>query len=248
MLERICELAPRERLVANTLRLVEAYAAAGNKGAARARLEHAIELLEDADALSDRLSNLYREEEAWAVLADFLASQASRTKDAGKRLSLLTQAIEIQSAKLHSTKGAIPLLEQVVELAPDNVQPRLVLADAFIETRRPRRRSRSGRADCPHGSRKPKERARAPFAGEGPVSPTRSGPWASSRQAARIDPKPGRHSLHARLALEEGEPSGRPYLPGAAHASSQCARRSRWSGQSRNYSPSWRHRREEGRR
>jgi len=110
--------------------------------------------------LSQRLQQLYVDEEAWDVLADFLSHQAEHAKEPAKRLLYLTQAVEVQASRLKSAEGVIPLLRQVIELEPENALPRLQLANALIETKRGPEAVAILDAQLAHyGTRKPKDRA-----------------------------------------------------------------------------------------
>jgi tetratricopeptide (TPR) repeat protein len=208
VLERICELCPTEMVVTNTLRLAEAYVADGDRGVARSRLEQAVERFRDAEALSQRLQQLYFEEQAWDVLADFLSTQADHAKDPVKRLSYLTQAVDVQANKLKSAEGVIPLLRHVIELEPENASPRLQLADALIETKRAAEAVAILDAQLVHyGTRKPKDRALVHHAlARALTASDKKRALKELEQAARIDPA---HAeilyLLAQLAHAEGK-------------------------------------------
>jgi Tfp pilus assembly protein PilF len=207
-LERICELCPAETVVANTLRLADAYVADGDKGVARSRLEQAVERFRDADALSQRLQQLYLDEQAWDVLADFLSTQADHAKDVAKRLAYLNQAVDVQASKLASADGVIPLLRQVIELEPENATPRLQLANALIETKRAAEAVGILDAQLAHyGTRKPKDRALVHHALARALVPgDKKRALKELEQAAKIDPAHAEilHML-AQLAHAEGK-------------------------------------------
>jgi cytochrome c-type biogenesis protein CcmH/NrfG len=188
------------------LRLADAYVADGDKGVARSRLEQAVERFRDADALSQRLQQLYLQEEAWDVLADFLSTQADHAKDSAKRLSYLTQAVDVQMNKLKSAEGVIPLLKQVIELEPENATPRLHLANALIETKRPSEAVGILDAQLAHyGARKPKDRALIHFALARALSASdKKRALKELEQAARIDPAHA-EILHMLAALAHTE-------------------------------------------
>jgi len=205
-LERICDMSPRERLEDNTLRLADAYLAAGDKKRARARFERALKDLKVSERLASRLSALYREAEAWPSLAELFTSQAGQTAEREPRLSYLLQALEIHETKLADKVATIPLLEQIVELDPDNVSRRLALADALMQANRADDAARILEAQVARfGSRKPKDRALVHFALARALSnPTKA--LAELQMAARIEPgHPG--ILHAlgRLAMQDGQ-------------------------------------------
>ena len=208
VLERICELCPADMVVANTLRLADAYVADRDKGVARSRLEQAVERFRDADALSQRLQRLYLEEQAWDVLADFLATQADHAKEPAKRLSYLTQAVDVQANRLKSAEGVVPLLRQVIELEPENAAPRLQLANALIETKRGSEAVAILDAQLAHyGTRKPKDRALVHHAlARALAGSDKKRALKELEQAARIDPA---HAeilyMLAHLAHSEGK-------------------------------------------
>jgi tetratricopeptide (TPR) repeat protein len=208
VLERICELCPAEAVVQNTLRLAEAYVTDGDRGVARSRLEQAMERFRDADTLSQRLQQLYLQEQAWDVLAEFLSTQADHAKDPAKRLSYLTQAVDVQMNKLKSAEGVIPLLKQVVELEPESATPRLHLANALIETGRAQEAVGILDAQLAHyGTRKPKDRALVHLAlARALATSDKKRALKELEQAARIDPSHAEilHML-ATLALVEGK-------------------------------------------
>jgi hypothetical protein len=208
VLERICELCPADMVVANTLRLADAYVADRDKGVARSRLEQAVERFRDADTLSQRLQQLYLDEQAWDVLADFLSTQADHAKDTPKRLSYLTQAVEVQANKLKSAEGVIPLLRQVIELEPENATPRLQLANALIETKRAGEAVAILDAQLVHyGTRKPKDRALVHHAlARALAGSDKKRALKELEQAARIDPShPEILYMLAQLAHAEGK-------------------------------------------
>jgi tetratricopeptide (TPR) repeat protein len=208
VLERICELCAADAVVANTLRLADAYIADGDKGVARARLEQAVERFRDADALSQRLQRLYVEEKAWDVLADFLSTQADHAKEPGKRLLYLNQAVDVQANRLKSAEGVIPLLRQVIEIEPENAAPRLQLANALIAT--DRASEAIGILDVQlghYGTRKPKDRALVHHAlARALATSDKKRALKELEQAARIDPA---HAeilyMLADLARDEGK-------------------------------------------
>jgi tetratricopeptide (TPR) repeat protein len=208
VLERICELCPAEMVVQNTLRLAEAYVTDGDRGVARSRLEQAVERFRDADTLSQRLQQLYLQEEAWEVLAEFLSTQADHAKDPQKRLAYLTQAVDVQMNKLKSPEGVIPLLKQVVELEPESATPRLQLAHALIETGRAQEAVGILDAQLAHyGTRKPKDRALVHHALARALAVSdKKRALKELEQAARIDPS---HAeilyMLAKLAHAEGK-------------------------------------------
>src|SRR5207248_9900206 len=80
-LERICDHSPPERLVDDTLRLIDAYEAAGKASLGRARMERTVAELGAREPIVSRLGRLYEADEAWESLADLLVSQTARAND-----------------------------------------------------------------------------------------------------------------------------------------------------------------------
>jgi hypothetical protein len=205
-LERICALSPKDKLEENSQRLADAYVAAGDKGSARVRLENALGELKASERIAARLAQLYREDQAWQALADLFFSQAEQTADREQRLSYLVRALELHETKLGNVLATIPLLEQIVELDPDNVQRRLSLVDALLEANRAPDAVRILEAQIARfGSRKPKERALVHFAlARALKTPKRA--LAELQTASRIDPgHAGILNALARNALQDGQ-------------------------------------------
>ncbi|MCC6903351.1 MAG: tetratricopeptide repeat protein [Polyangiaceae bacterium] len=208
-LERLCERSSRDELGARTLRLAEAYLRAGQPDLARARLEHAAGSALDAAGVRQRLAELYRAQRAWAPLAQLLTTEAERAPDNKTRLRLLQETAKIHVDRLQSAEAAIPLLEQAIELDPDDPALRLGLAAAFTS---------SGRLDDAlgalkkqierYGTRKPKDRALVHFqlARTSLAAGRRAEAIAELDFANKIDPAhPGILQALAKLAFEEGQ-------------------------------------------
>lgn len=208
-LEQLCERSSRDGLAPRALQLAEAYLAAGQKDLARARLEHAASTALDAGAVRQRLAELYRAERAFGPLAELLATEAARAPDAKARLKLLQETARIHLDRLNQPEAAVPLLEQAIELAPDEPALRLGLAAAF---------SKAGRFEDAlvvlrsqleqYGTRKPKDRALVHFqlARVSLAAGRRAEAIAELDLANKIDPAhPGILQALAKLAFEEGQ-------------------------------------------
>ncbi len=208
-LERLCERSSRDELGARTLRLAEAHLRAGQPELARARLEHAVAHALDAGGVRQRLAELYRTQRAFGPLAQLLTTEAQRAPDNKTRLRLLQETAKIHLERLDSPDAAIPLLEQAIELDPDDPALRLGLAAAFTS---------SGRLDDAlavlkkqierYGTRKPKDRALVHFqlARTSLAAGRRAEAIAELDFANKIDPAhPGILQALAKLAFEEGQ-------------------------------------------
>jgi len=203
-LERICEHSREDALVENTLRLADAYDAAGQLAMGRARLERTLSELKASASIADRLGRLYERDGDWEALAGLLTSQAAQTGDPAARLSYLARAVELQGSKLQEPSATIPLLEQLVELEPDNAARRLSLAEALLHANRTDDAIRVLDAQIErYGSRKPKDRALIHYALARATS-DRKRAVHELEIASRIDPAHAGvlHSL-ARLASDD---------------------------------------------
>lgn len=208
-LERLCERSSRDELGPRALRLAEAYLRAGQPDLARARLEHAAQNALDASAVRQRLAELYRAQRAFGPLAELLATEAKRAPDAKARLRLLQETARIHLDRLDDPGAAIPLLEQAIELAPDEPSLRLGLAAAFTKASRFEDALGVLKQQVErYGTRKPKDRALVHFqlARVSLAAGRRAEAIAELDFANKIDPAhPGILQALAKLAFEEGQ-------------------------------------------
>jgi tetratricopeptide (TPR) repeat protein len=133
-LEWLNARAPAAARGQRALRLAQAYVALDDRTSARARLEHALDAGVEAgrlDEVSDTLVGLYRRDEAWRPLAERLVANAGRTKDAEKKLALLTEAAELLRSRAGAPAEAAVLLEKAVLLRPADPTLRPALADVL---------------------------------------------------------------------------------------------------------------------
>ena len=130
-LDRLRELAPTDGRADVTLRLADALAQAGRKPEARERLESEIARDPSIDRVRIRLAEMLRKSEDWASLAAVLADGATHAPDKTTRLARLREAAELHRVKTGDPNAAIPLLEQAVDLAPDDNTVKLALANAL---------------------------------------------------------------------------------------------------------------------
>lgn len=209
VLEWLCAQSAREALAGRALRLANAYVASGQRKLARARLEQASAKAIEAGALRKRLAELYREAGEWGPLAELLAGEAARAADNRSRLSLLREAAELHVHKRAQPALAVPLLEQAVEIDPEDAKLRLRLADALKRAERYDQATSILRDQVSrYGSRRPKERALIHFAlaRVALAAGNRAEALAELDVATKIDPAhPGILQALARLAFEEGQ-------------------------------------------
>lgn len=208
-LERLCERSSRDELGPRALRLAEAYLRAGQPDLARARLEHAAATALDAAGVRLRLAELYRAQRAFAPLAELLTTEAQRAPDQKTRLRLLQETAKLHLEKLDSPEAAVPLLEQAIELAPDEPALRLGLASAFTKASRFDDALAVLKKQVErYGTRKPKDRALVHFqlARVSLAAGRRAEAIAELDFANKIDPAhPGILQALAKLAFEEGQ-------------------------------------------
>ncbi|WP_437828702.1 tetratricopeptide repeat protein [Sorangium sp. So ce1153] len=212
-LERLCAGAPADELHQAALRLADAYLAAGETERARAALERALPRAAQPAPLRERLAYLYRASGAWGALAALIAGDAARAigdgGDAPARLSLLREAADLYLTRGGSPAAAVPLFDEAILLAPDDLSLRLARSRAL---------SAAGRTDdataslrgiiADFGSRRPKERALVhhELARVALATGDRARAMAEFDLALRIDPAhpDALHGL-AGLALEDGQ-------------------------------------------
>ncbi|WP_437304237.1 tetratricopeptide repeat protein [Sorangium sp. So ce388] len=212
-LERLCAGAPADELHQAALRLADAYLAAGEADRARAALERALPRAAQPAPLRERLAYLYRASGAWGALAALIAGDAARAigdgGDAPARLSLLREAADLYLTRGGSPAAAVPLFDEAILLAPDDLSLRLARSRAL---------SAAGRTDdataslrgiiADFGTRRPKERALVhhELARVALATGDRARAMAEFDLALRIDPAhpDALHGL-AGLALEDGQ-------------------------------------------
>lgn len=209
VLERLCERAAPEALHTLALRLTDAYLAAGNAAAARARLERFIPLApRGGDALRDKLAGLYREAGDYGPLAALVAESAARGGEPRVRAARLREAADIYLTHQRDAGRAVPLLEQAAQLVPEDTTLRRELAAALNAAGR--------RADAAtvlstliasYGTRRPKDRALVHYELAKVLAPTdRARAAAELDLALRIDPAhPEILAMLARISMEDGQ-------------------------------------------
>ncbi|WP_437903789.1 tetratricopeptide repeat protein [Sorangium sp. So ce327] len=208
-LERLCAGAAPDELHQAALRLADAYLEAGEADRARAALERALPRAAQPAPLRERLAYLYRASGAWSALAALIAGDAARADEAPARLSLLREAADLYLTRGGSPAAAIPLFDEAIALAPDDLSLRLARSRAL---------SAAGRTDdataalrgiiADFGARRPKERALVhhELARVALATGDRARAMAEFDLALRVDPAhpDALHGL-AGLALEDGQ-------------------------------------------
>ena len=208
-LERLLETADVDRREAATLRLADAWVAAGEPSRATERLARALVEAPGAQPLRDKLAALYRGHGSWSKLAELTADAAAHAPDKPARMARLCEAAHLFAEACGQPQLAVPLLEQAVDLAPDDQGASLALADAL---------ARSGRFDDARnmlrtmidafGARRPKERAPVHYqmARLELAMGNRARALVELDMAARVDPQnPDILRALAELAKDDGQ-------------------------------------------
>ncbi|MES1183500.1 MAG: tetratricopeptide repeat protein [Myxococcales bacterium] len=208
-LERLLLIESSELVAERALELLAVYRELSSPERARPALERAARQAIDAQAVRASLATLYRELSDHAALASLLADEAGRTSDRRQRIQLLRDAAEIQLVHRDDPALAAPLLEQAIELDPDDQKLRLRLAQAlFLARRYPDAQGVLREQIQRYGARKPKDRALAHFqlARVLLASGEQGEALRELDAASKIDPAhPGIMQMLGRVAMEQGE-------------------------------------------
>ncbi|WP_437731692.1 tetratricopeptide repeat protein [Sorangium sp. So ce1335] len=212
-LERLCAGAPADELHQAALRLADAYLAAGEADRARAALERALPRAAQPAPLRERLAYLYRASGAWGALAELIAGDAARARgeggDAQARLALLREAADLYLTRGGAPAAAIPLFDEAILLAPDDLSLRLSRSRALTAAGRTEDATAALRGIiADFGGRRPKERALVhdELARVALAAGDRARAMAEFDNALRIDPAhTGALDGLAGLALEDGQ-------------------------------------------
>ncbi len=86
--------------------------------------------------LRDYLRNIYRDQEEWEQLATLIATEGIEAEETDETRVLLRSAADIHSDKRNDAAAAAALLDQAVDLKPDDRDLMLVLCDAYNESGR----------------------------------------------------------------------------------------------------------------
>ncbi|WP_438015371.1 tetratricopeptide repeat protein [Sorangium sp. So ce315] len=212
-LERLTAGAPADELHKAALRLADAYLAAGEADRARAALERALPRAAQPAPLRERLAYLYRASGAWGALAELIAGDAARARgdghDAQARLALLREAADLYLTRGGAPAAAVPLFDEAILLAPDDLSLRLARSRALCAAGRTDDATAALRGIiADFGSRRPKERALVhdELARVALAAGDRARAMAEFDNALRIDPAhTGALDGLAGLALEDGQ-------------------------------------------
>lgn len=128
---RLVAVETGERQAEAALALSQACQALGRLELARPGLEHARRKQPEHREIRQALAQVYEATGAGSELAKLLAQDAEETEDPAQRLEILRRA-----ANLHLEQGemedALPLIRQVIELAPDDLVSSVLLIDAHM--------------------------------------------------------------------------------------------------------------------
>jgi tetratricopeptide (TPR) repeat protein len=208
-LERLCAVSTPETLGERSLRLAAAYTLLGDQKRARECLEHARTRAIETAAVRRRLGELYREARDYTALAALLEEEARRADDPAARLAHLREAATLHVSERQDPAAAVPLLEQAVELDPDDAPLRVSLALALHASSRHEDAARVLREQIQrYGARRPKDRAQVHFELARVLLAAEHEPEALAEldAASRIDPThPGITQLLANVAFRQGE-------------------------------------------
>ncbi|MDF3065945.1 MAG: double-strand break repair Rad50 ATPase, partial [Polyangiaceae bacterium] len=208
-LERLLQLDGAELIAERALELLSVYRELGVAEKARPALERAARQAIDAQAVRTALATLYRELGDHAALAGLLAEEAQRAPERRQRIALLRDAAEIHLTHRDAPAEAAPLLQQAIELDPDDQKLRLRLAQSlFLALSYEQAEAVLREQIQRYGARKPKDRAQAHFQlARVLLASHREGDALVELDAAsRIDPAhPGIMQVLGRVAMEQGD-------------------------------------------
>ncbi|RYZ07978.1 MAG: tetratricopeptide repeat protein [Myxococcales bacterium] len=208
-LERLLQLDSSELVAERALSLLSVYRELGVAERARPALERAARQAIDAQAVRTALAALYRELADHAALAGLLAEEAQRAPDRRQRIQLLRDAAEIHLTHRDAPAEAAPLLQQAIELDPDDQKLRLRLAQALFFASSYEQAEGVLREQIQrYGARKPKDRAQAHFqlARVLLASHRETDALGELDAASKIDPAhPGIMQVLGRVAMEQGD-------------------------------------------
>lgn len=110
--------------------LAEACEHLGKPQDARPGLEHARRKQPENRTIRQRLLRIYEQIGAEHELARLLVQEADEITDEAERLTLLRRIAGLH-VNVGDMEGALPILQEVVQLAPDDLLASIALADAF---------------------------------------------------------------------------------------------------------------------
>ena len=127
---RLVAVESGEAQVEAAIALAEACEQLGKPQDARPGLEHARRKQPESREIRKRLQRVYEQIGAEHELARLLVQEADEVEDETERLALLRKIAELY-ANVGDMEGALPVLQEVVQLAPDDLLASIALADAF---------------------------------------------------------------------------------------------------------------------
>ena len=208
-LERLLLVVDSERRIEATLRLADALVGAGEMAGAIERLAQSLAEAPQAEPLRERLAALYRGQGDWERLAMVTADAATYAPDKPARMARLREAASLFSERCGKPALAVPLLEQAIDLAPEDQSAALALADALARGERfeDARSLLKSMVDA-FGGRRPRERAPVHYqiARLELAMGNRAGALVELDTAARVDPQnPDILRALAELARDDGQ-------------------------------------------
>jgi len=120
-----------EELIHCILLLSQAYGNIDRLSDARAMLEHAYRNQPDIKQIRDELRNVYEALGVRRELAALLMEDSKIVEDADEKIALLRRAGELLIEGGEATE-AIPILENILSLMPDDFEATAILADAYV--------------------------------------------------------------------------------------------------------------------
>ncbi len=103
---------------------------------AREHLKAGLERDPGGEAMRELLAEIYRKERNWSALAPLLTTGVGYTIDRKKKVEYLRDAARVRRRELKQLDEAIPLLQEAVDLEPEDRPLRLSLADGLRHARR----------------------------------------------------------------------------------------------------------------
>lgn len=130
-LERRLQQCSEEEHPTLVQRLATALSAAGRTEDARHHLEKIYQQYPRDRAIRSQLITLYRGTQAWQALVTLALSSAEQEEDTQLQLGLFLEAADVLQRRLHDPVRAVDLLRKSSDLAPQDRNLRVGLADAL---------------------------------------------------------------------------------------------------------------------
>lgn len=120
-----------EAQIKSILQMSRAYCKLERPADARIGLEHAYRNQPENKEILKELKKIYEAAGVWKELALLIRQEANVTEDADEKMKLLRRAGELYIQDGEAVE-AIPILENILSLAPDDYYATALLADAYI--------------------------------------------------------------------------------------------------------------------